>query len=133
MDKIIQLDGPSSQCPLLATCMIPHYTFLVKIAQFISLLQAPVSYGGILFILAIESPVGIRKITVTLQKIANNAVLDAGCLMSIIDYILFGKSQYLVRGQRWAKFLIWGLCCPCPFASSLIFIKTVFSIFHSLF
>ena len=72
----------------------------MKIAKFPSLLHTSTSFDGIVRLLAIKVPIGIREITVILQKIATNTFLDAGCLMSIVYLFLFGlKSIHLVSGQ----------------------------------
>ena len=60
----------------------------MKVAQFLSLLHVSTSFGCIMCLLGIKFPIGKRKITVTLQKIATNKFLDNGCLMSNI-YVFF--------------------------------------------
>ena len=55
-------------------------------------------------LLAINFPLGIRKITVTLQKSATITSHDAGCLISIFTAFFLDKSIYLVGGQGRAKF-----------------------------
>ena len=69
-------------------------------------------------LLAIMFPVGIRKITVTLQKIATITFLDTGFLMSNIYFLLFGqKLIYLVGRQHFAT---GGHNVPCPLALWII-------------
>ena len=44
-----------------------------------------------MYLLAIKFPIDIRKITVTLQKIADITFLDTGCLISQIYFFLLGR------------------------------------------
>ena len=65
----------------------------MKIGQFLTLLHVSTSFGGIMRLMAIEFPIGIRNISVTLQKTATITLLDAGCLMSITYYFFLDKSE----------------------------------------
>ena len=69
----------------------------------------PLHFAGIMRLLAIKFFIYMRKIIVTMWKIATDTFLDTGCLMLILDGFLFGqKSVYLVGGQGRAKFFDWG-------------------------
>ena len=67
-------------------------------------------------LLAIGFPICMRKIIVTMWKIATITFLDTGCLMLIFYCFLFGqKSTYLVGGQNFstestAPHAIWPEC-----------------------
>ena len=54
-------------------------------------------------LLAVRFPICMRKIVVTMQKIATIPFFDTGCLMLIFYRFLFGqKSNYLVGGQNFS-------------------------------
>ena len=68
-----------------------------------------------MYLLAIKSPICMRKIIMTLRRIATITFLDTGCLMLIFYWFHFGhKSKYLVGGQGRDKFFDWEHYPPCP-------------------
>ena len=82
MDKIFQLVGPRSLCPHLASLLITcqyfpredrSISFVTTCFHFI--LVASCVY------LAIKLPICMRKIIVTIRKIATITLLDTACLM----------------------------------------------------
>ena len=69
----------------------PRQHFHRKIAQFLSLLHVSTSIRSIMCLLAIKFPLGIRKIIVTLQKVATNTFLDTDCLLSTTYFSFWTK------------------------------------------
>ena len=54
---------------------------------------------------ASKFPICMRKIIVTIRKIATNTFLDTGCLTLIVYcFLLEQKSKYLVGGEGRVKF-----------------------------
>ena len=74
----------------------------------------PFHFGAIMCLLAIKFPICVRKIILTMRKIAAITFLDTGCLMSIFYCFLFGQmSKNLVGGEGRAKVFDWGTA-PMP-------------------
>ena len=81
----------------------------MKIAQFLSLLHVSTSFDGIMRLFSIKFPIGLRKITVTLEKIATITFLDTSCQLLTVFFLDKGN---MCSGR--AKFFNWGALPSMP-------------------
>ena len=112
--------GHATYAPSWLRSRSPNSAFAVKIAQLVSLIHASNSFGGIMCLLAITFHISIRKIIVTLQKIATITFLDTSSLMSTFYGFLFRQRHTYGGRTREGKFFLLGALLPlCPQASWL--------------
>ena len=81
----------------------------MKIVQFLSLLHVSTSFDGIMRLFCIKFPIGLRKITVTLEKIATITFLDTSCQLLTVFFLDKGN---IFSGR--AKFFNWGALPSMP-------------------